>query len=426
VAKFGSIEEFRAALNNLVANTGRSNPRRRRNPGQMFEALSAAGFETEEEVPEIGPRVAYTTRVQQLRAAAAAGDIDAAYELRDLEMRGERQRQKRKGKKKRGRKAAANPKRTKLLRRKQVRSSLWPEDSAQARMRTNMAFPKTINHPVFGPIQVDDMDELQALLASAPGAAPAAQPAAQPAPRGAMAGRPAMGAAVRGGRRAKKSLFDDIQEDYRFNGPYATAAMLLGGQGSYCPALRAQAKAQKATLSNQKALRFMGLEPTDSGLFKFLDGMAQLHPDVFVVKYRKKDNRPYNAVVREKITPAVVASAQDLINSMGITCPVVGRDLSGLGDIEAANNPYRRRRGARARRNVSFENAAPWVGVRETADSEIYKGFRSQKAAVKFASGGAVFQGPFDIGGEHYLGVNQTIEMPFETHYRAAANPRFW
>jgi hypothetical protein len=144
VAKFGSIEEFRAALNNLVANTGRSNPRRRRNPGQMFEALSAAGFETEEEVPEIGPRVAYTTRVQQLRAAAAAGDIDAAYELRDLEMRGERQRQKRKGKKKRGRKAAANPKRTKLLRRKQVRSSLWPEDSAQARMRTNMAFPKTI------------------------------------------------------------------------------------------------------------------------------------------------------------------------------------------------------------------------------------------------------------------------------------------
>lgn len=346
MAKFGSIEEFRAALNNLVNNTGRSNPK---------------------------------------------------------------------------------PKRTKFLSRKQVRSSLWPEDSAQARMRTNMAFPKTINHPVFGPIQVDDMEELKALLASAPGAAPAPQPAAQPAPRGAMAGRPAMGAAVRGGRRAKKSLFEDIQEDYRFNGPYATAAMLLGGQGSYCPALRAQAKAQKATLSNQKALRFMGLEPTDSGLFKFLAGMAQLHPELFVVKHRKKDNRPYNAVVREKITPATVSAAQDLLNSMGITCPVVGQDLSGLGDIEAANNPRRRRRRrARARRNVGIESAAPWIGVRETADSEIYKGFRSKKAATKFAAGGLVFEGPFDMGGEHYLGVGDDIEMPFERHYRAAANPRFW
>lgn len=358
MAKFGSIEEFRAALNNLVNNTGRSNPK---------------------------------------------------------------------------------PKRTKFLSQKQVRSSLWPEDSAQARMRTNMAIrvPFGGKEVVFeGSNAPQEAAAFMREMGLAGGAAPAAQPAAQPAPRGAMAGRPAMGAAVRGSKSSSGSgkwwSIPGVPEDeWQYKSVYAAIAAMLGFQKEYCPGILAAAPGKKRP-TNQQALRSMGLEPDDA--IKFRSAMYQkfpaLHGPVFDRHgnplFDRKTGKQKMGFQSKAVTPAVKAAAYDLINSMGITCPVVNRDLSGLGDIEAANNPRRRRRRARARRNVGIESAAPWIGVRETADSEIYKGFRSKKAATKFAAGGLVFEGPFDMGGDHYLGVGDDIEMPFERHYRAAANPRFW
>lgn len=215
-----------------------------------------------------------------------------------------------------------------------TRKAKKPQRNRGRKARRNMAFPKTINHPVFGPIQVDDMEEMQAVLASAPGGgapSPVSHTSSPPAPpqphHGSVFGapRPPRG----GGRRGRKSLLEDVPEDFKLRNAYNAAALLLGGQGQYCPTLRAQAKKQRATLSNQKALRSMGLSP--DMLFLFLDAVAQAHPEAFVTK-RKRDGKPYNAIAgRDAVTAPVKASAHHILHdNFNITCP------SGFAEA----NPY--------------------------------------------------------------------------------------
>jgi hypothetical protein len=201
--------------------------------------------------------------------------------------------------------------------------------------RPNMAFPKIINHPTFGPIPVDDMEELQALLASGGGAPPQAAPAydrppstavtAFGAPRPAPAPKSPVGLAT----KAPAGL-RGVEQDYRLNAPYSSAGTLLGGQKNYCPGLRAQVK-RGQRLSNQVALRSMGLTPDK--LFKFLGAVDQHHPEAFTTKH-KKNGEPYRGIVREQITPQVVASAhQILAENFGVTCPTGFAETNPYGQF---------------------------------------------------------------------------------------------
>jgi hypothetical protein len=107
----------------------------------------------------------------------------------------------------------------------------------------------------------------------------------------------------------------DIEEEFKFKGAYAVAALLLGGQSRFCLGLREQAKKRRLKLSNQQALRSMGLDPDK--LFKFLDVMKQLHPEAFVVAH-KEDGTPYNSIVA---TPQIVATAHTILSTQfGVTC----------------------------------------------------------------------------------------------------------
>ncbi len=93
------------------------------------------------------------------------------------------------------------------------------------RARRNMAFPKIINHPTLGPIQVDDMEEFQALLASTGGAA---APSAAPTP----------GLTFGGGSRGRGE-----RKPYDTTKIVASRAMeLLGGRKAICPGKKGLSK----------------------------------------------------------------------------------------------------------------------------------------------------------------------------------------
>ena len=111
MGQFGSLSEFRMALDNIVSSTSRSH---RHNPGQMFDALAGAGFAGDG--PDEGPDSPYYQYAlkdlpdAELHNMAAMGDMEAAYELRRRE-----QRKGHGGKRKKGRrrkKAGNNPRGT--------------------------------------------------------------------------------------------------------------------------------------------------------------------------------------------------------------------------------------------------------------------------------------------------------------------------
>jgi hypothetical protein len=84
-------------------------------------------------------------------------------------------------------------------------------------------------------------------------------------------------------------------------------------------------------LSNQVALRSMGLTPDK--LFKFLGAVDQHHPEAFTTKH-KKNGEPYRGIVREQITPQVVASAHQILGSeFGVTCPTGFAETNPYGQF---------------------------------------------------------------------------------------------
>jgi len=250
VSYFGSIDEFRAALDNLVNNTGHQNPSR--DPGHVRSALKV-----------------------------------------------------RKSRKK-------------------------------GRARKNMAFPKVVDG-----IPFDSMEELVEYKRMMGGGDPRgsspsveAHRVAERAVQRVERAAPRRPAVVHQQRPQSRSILRDVPEDWKFKAPYGAASLLLGGQKTYCPGLRAQVK-RGQTLSNQKALRHMGLEPDQ--LFVFLDAVSTAHPEAFTTAH-KKDGTPYNKVVRENVTAQVVASATGILNQFGVTCPVPGPGAGGF----ASQNPYGR------------------------------------------------------------------------------------
>lgn len=98
-----------------------------------------------------------------------------------------------------------------------------------------------------------------------------------------------------------------------------------------------------------------------------------------------------------------------------------------LGD-DMRRNPSRRnprRNPRRTRRNPP----APWIGLRYSGPDEVYKGFKTRSAALKWAGrAGDVFPGPLDMG-YGVLSIGQELVMPWESESRwdvrdAMNNPR--
>jgi len=225
------------------------------------------------------------------------------------------------------------------------------------RARRNMAWPKAVITPDGTSIPAADAGELKDLLSVFPGSRvmevggailppPAPAPATRDLPRMPGGYWDDLGKGGASSRRTtaprKRSLMEDVQEDFRFHGPYRTAALLLGGQSRFCPTLRAQAKKKGVTLSSQKALRSMGLEP--DLLFQFLKTVAAAHPEAFTTKH-KGDGTPYAAVIgAEAVTPQVIAASHRILNAMGITIEQ-GPGPTGHSALDNGRRSCRQNRG---------------------------------------------------------------------------------
>ncbi len=278
MAYFGSIGEFRAALDNLVNNTGHQNPSR--DPGHVRSALKVrkprkkgrARQNMAVRVPFQGEMIEFTGPNAPQEAAAF---------LREMG----------------GDPRGSSP---------SVEAHRVAERAVQ---RVERSAPSG-QDPDLGDVLHPDQTWI-------------------------VASRRRRPAVVHQQRPPSRSLLGDVPEDWKFKAPYGAASLLLGGQKTYCPGLRAQVK-RGQTLSNQKALRHMGLEPDQ--LFSFLDAVSTAHPEAFTTAHRK-DGTPYPSVVREQINAQVVASATDILNTQfGVTCPVPGPGAGGF----ASQNPYGR------------------------------------------------------------------------------------